>query len=84
MIFSRFGAEVEIVRVGSAEDVEKLDRRKPDAHDFERIANDCYLVVRTKDDGKERVSDVAYLRADGGLREIMDAVAATLPKEPRP
>lgn len=76
VIYGRWGSEVTIVRVGTESDVRDLDNRKPDAHDRQRIADGCYLVTKSADDGRERLHDVAYLRADDGIREIMDAVRA--------
>jgi hypothetical protein len=53
-------------------DVEKLDRRKPDKMDRDALKAGSYIVVL--DGEKERLYHKAYLRADGGAREIADAI----------
>lgn len=69
-IYGRFGGEHEIVRPAVLEDVQKLDHRKPDKEDRENLKNNCYVVVRDKESGKERLYAKAFLRADGGWPEI--------------
>lgn len=73
-IYSRFGSEVTLERLAILEDIERLDGRKPDAHDRRRIQDECYIVVRRVADGRRILADVAYLRADGGLSEIESAI----------
>lgn len=78
MIYGRFGQPVKIVRMGTLEDVKKLDRRRPDQHDRKNVAAGGYVVcidLDTPDDG-EKLYHLAFLRADGALPEIMDAVRA--------
>lgn len=82
MIYGRFGGEVELVRVGTLDDVRSLDGRKPDKQDREAIDNGSYVVVRRRDDGKEQLYHLAYLRADGGSLEISAAIEQ-LPALPR-
>lgn len=72
MIYGRFGEVVTIKRVGSLEDVQKLEGRKPDKQDREFVASMSYVVV--DDDGKERLYHRAFLRADGGSSEIAEAI----------
>jgi hypothetical protein len=76
MIYGRWGQVVTIVRLGTEKDVRELDNRKPDKHDRLRIAIDGYIVTKDEATGKEVLHDVVYLRADDGIREIMDAVRA--------
>jgi hypothetical protein len=73
-IYGRTGDVVTIVRVGTLDDVQTLERRTPDKMDRDAIEFGSYLVVR-QDDGKERLYHEAYLRADGGSLEIVKAVA---------
>jgi hypothetical protein len=73
MIYGRFGDVVTIVRVGTLEDVSKLDGRKPDKQDRENVKNGGYVVVRF-DDGSEQLCHQAFLRADEGQREISRAI----------
>ena len=81
-IYGRGGGVVTIVRMAALADVKKLDGRKPDKQDREALANGSYVVVRFED-GTERLYHQAYLRADGGGREIgevldaLDAIPAT-------
>lgn len=75
MIYGRFGDAVTIVRVGTLEDVTKLDGRKPDKHDRENVKNGGYVVVRFAD-GTEQLYHQAFLRADEGQQEISRAIEA--------
>ncbi len=74
MIYGRFGNKVEIVRVGTLDDVRKLDKRKPDRQDRDAIEVGSYVVTRSLDSedksDKLRLHHVAYLKADGGWKEI--------------
>lgn len=72
-IYGRCGQAVKIVRLATLADVTKLDYRKPDKHDRERVKFQMYVVV--EDDGIERLYDFVYLRADGGAKEIDKAIA---------
>jgi len=74
MIYGRFGNPVTIKRRGTLDDVRKLDGRKPDKQDREALALGSYVVVEC--DGKERLYHLAFLRADGGIREIDAAMEA--------
>lgn len=78
MIYGRFGDSVTIARVGTLDDVQRLDGRKPDKTDRDAVANGSYVVVRCED-GDELLYHQAFLRADGGSREITAAIEA-LPK----
>lgn len=75
-IYERFGEPCTIVRVGTLDDVHKLDGRKPDKTDREAVKCGSYVVVRFEG-GAERLYHQAFLRADGGAREIGEAIAAT-------
>ena len=74
-IYGRFGDTVTLVRKGTLEDVQGLDRRKPDKKDREAVTAGSYVVVR-QDDGKERLYHQAFLRADDGAQEISKAIEA--------
>lgn len=75
-IYGRFGDTVTIVRMGTLDDVKSLDRRKPDQQDRDAVKAGSYVVTKHEDDGAERLHHLAFLRADGGLPEIMNAVRA--------
>lgn len=75
MIYGRFGDPVTLVRMGTLKDVRELDRRKPDAQDKKCVAAGSYVVTR-HEDGSEHLHHLAYLRADDGLKELIEAVAA--------
>lgn len=74
MIYGRFGQEVEVVRVAILVDVKRLDHRKPDKADRDAIRNGFYVVIRLLEDKKEQLYHKGLLRADGGLREIDEAI----------
>lgn len=79
MLYGRFGGEIEIVREGTLADVRKLDGRKPDKQDRDAIENGSYVIWRHAGDGpegQEHLAHLAYLRADDGFREIVDAMRA--------
>jgi hypothetical protein len=78
MIYGRFGDAVTIVRMGTLDDVKTIDGRKPDKQDREAVEIGSYVVVR-QDNGKERLYHLAFLRADGGSKEINEAIAACDP-----
>jgi hypothetical protein len=77
-IYGRFGDEVKIVRMGTLDDIRRLDGRKPDKHDREALRSKSYVVVR-HGDGKEQLYHQAFLLADEGSREISRAVEAVKP-----
>lgn len=72
MIYGRTGNEVKILRLAKLEDVPKLDNRKADKQDRERIKINYLVIVECF--AKERLYDLAFLRADGGIKEIADEV----------
>lgn len=84
-VYGRVGQRVVIQRLATLADVQKLDNRKPDKRDRERIKQHCLVVVtdtmlqaETGGDAL-RLYDIAFLRADDGAREIgaiVDACAA--------
>lgn len=78
MIYGRWGQPVEVVRVGTLDDVRELDRREPDEQDRHNVGTGGYVVTRNIEGGKVTLHHLAYLRADDGLPEIMRAVRATM------
>ena len=74
-IYARFGETVFVKRYATKADVLKLDPPF-DAEAKKNIANKSWVVIGFED-GTERISHLAYLRADGGLKEIMDDVRAS-------
>ena len=81
MIRGRFGDPVEIVRLATLEDVQAIDYlRRPDARDRAAIRAGQLLVIRYLDNtGGEDLALIGYLRADGGLGEIQDAIGLLPP-----
>lgn len=81
MIYSRFGEPVAIVREATEEDVRKDagggrigNRRRPlDKADIIALAARSYWIVRFADGG-EQLYHLAYLRADGGAKEVCDEI----------
>jgi hypothetical protein len=85
MIYSRFGGTVRIVRLATEADHRACGETPIRKADRQRIADNCRVVFRfdgdgapenPRDDGKDRVADVSYLRADNGWKEMSDAIAA--------
>lgn len=76
-IYARFGQVVKVLRYATKADVVKMDPPF-DAEAKKSLANKSWVVVRFVDDDREMLSHLAYLRADGGSREIM---AELEPKE---
>lgn len=62
-----------LVRYATLEDVRELEGRPPDSQDLAAVEAGGYVVVRDAG-GTERLYHQAYLRADGGAREIADVV----------
>lgn len=79
MIYSRFGGEVTIVRMATIEDVRSFENRKPDKEDRSRTVEGM-RVIAARWDGTEFLADVAYLKADGGWREIDAAIRKVRPR----
>ena len=78
MIYGRFGGRVEVIRTATIEDVNLLDKRKPDQQDRDAIALGSYLLTRSLAPTPAtfcRLHRLAYMRADGGSKEIAEAVA---------
>ncbi len=78
-IYSRWGSIINPVRMATEADVKTLDKRKPDKHDRERIRLGMFVVATSADEKKnvdfvERIHEVAWLRADGGIHEIDEAL----------
>lgn len=76
MIYGHSG-RVTIQRLAVLDDVKTLEGRKPDKIDREALRNNSYVVV-SDEDGKLRLYHQAYLRADGGSREISAVIEACL------
>lgn len=81
MIYGRFGDPCTIVRVATLDDIRKLDRREPDKQDREALANGSYVVVQFNDaqatgERAHVLYHQAFMRADGGSREITAAIEA--------
>ncbi len=64
-----------MVRAGTLDDVKKLDGRRPDAADRVNVRAGSYVVVRNAS-GTERLYHVGRLKADGGWKEISEALEA--------
>lgn len=75
MIYGRFGNPLKVLRMGTLDDVQKLDGRKPDKQDRAAIESGSYVVC-SEEDGTERLYHQAFIRADGGAREIGAAIDA--------
>ena len=79
MIYGRMGGKVKFLRMATPEDA-KLENRKPDDQDRERCSIGYLMVGRfVHDDGTEsedRLFELAYLKADGGWKEIKEAAVA--------
>jgi hypothetical protein len=78
MIYGRCGQPVTIKRIGTLDDVKRLENRRPDKQDRLAVESGSYVVV--EDDGTERLYHQAFLRADEGAREIGAAVDALTEK----
>lgn len=72
MVYARFGEPVKVLRYATKADVLKMDPPF-DAEAKKNLANKSWVVIEFED-GREHISHLAYLRADGGSREIMNAL----------
>lgn len=72
MIYARFGDPVKVLRLATPEDVIQLDPPYDDEAK-KNLANKSWVVIQFED-GNEMISHQAYLRADGGSREIAAAL----------
>jgi hypothetical protein len=77
MIYGRFGDVVTIARLGTLDDVKFFDGRRPDRHDVKAVADGSYVVV-IHEDGTQGLYSRAFLRADGGAKEIDRAIKEAL------
>jgi hypothetical protein len=84
-IYDRFGFAVKILRLAQPQDFRKLEGRKPDKKDAEAMKLEAVVIVTdvASPNGKpmpgpepEVLIHIAFLRADGGLGEIQDAIEA--------
>lgn len=81
MIYDRWGTPVTLLRYATADDVQRLENRKPDKTDRAAIEGHCYIVCQNQDHNRDEfVSHQAYLRADGAAAEI----GAVIDAWPRP
>lgn len=72
---------VTVVRLGTLDDVRTMEgRRRPDSADRVAVRTGSYVVVRHDDTGAENLYHVAFLRADGGWKEILAAIESAKPK----
>lgn len=71
-IYARFGETVTVLRYATKADVLKLDPPF-DAEAKKNLANKSWVVIQFED-GMERISHLAYLRADDGSKEITNAL----------
>lgn len=85
MIYSRFGGRIRICRLATEADHRAAGEVPIRKVDRQRIADRCRVVFRfagdgtpenPADDGRDRVADVSFLRADGGFAEIDDAIGS--------
>lgn len=83
VIYGRFGDPITIVGVAVIGDVKRLTGRRPDKVDREAIKHGSYVVVR-RDNGTEDLYHQAFMRADGGISEIADAIEAADTSEVQP
>ena len=80
MIYGRFGTELKDCRIATAKDVTRLEGRTPgefDDWDKTSLENGSYIVAKDADDDEENLHHLSYMRADGGLTEIMNAIQQT-------
>jgi hypothetical protein len=81
-IYGRFGHKLTVVRFATLDDVQRLEKRKPDQQDREAIKHGSYVITRLEEGahtGRVDIHHQAYLRADDGSREITAALEATAP-----
>jgi len=77
-IYDRWGTGLKILNVATADDVERLEKRKLDAYDRTALRERTYVVARDENalgSHTDRIFHLMYLRADGGLAEIQDEIA---------
>lgn len=85
-IYGRFGQTVELIRMATLDDVKRLEKRRPDKQDKAAVEAGSYVVCRTLsyNDGSEPkhdyskeewISHLAFLRADGAIKEIIEVIA---------
>ena len=74
-IYGRFGDTLTVLRLASLDDVKKLGGRKPDKVDKAALESGSYVVCRDQD-GSECLYHQGYMQADGGSREITEAIAS--------
>jgi hypothetical protein len=81
MIYGRGGHPVTIKRLAVLSDIRALDFREPDKRDRDALESGSYVVVHVKYkrfDEADLLYHLAFLRADGGSREITAAIHATM------
>jgi len=89
-IYSRFGDPCRLVRFATTADVKNYERRRADKQDKARTSEGWRFIAEWTDEaeptlrGKDFLADIAYLRADGGLAEILDEAAKLEHPSPKP
>jgi hypothetical protein len=76
-IYDKWSYQLKILNIATAEDVERLEGRTPDEHDLNALRLEAYVVARNADalsSHTDRIYHIAYLRADGGIAEILDEI----------
>lgn len=85
VLYSRMGGTIRLVRLASADDHRACGETPIRKSDRQRIADQCRAVFRfdgvgtdddPRDDGRDRIADVGYIRADRGFAEVSEAFAA--------
>lgn len=71
MIYARFGDPVASIRYATPDDVKRLDPPY-DKEAKTNLRNKSWVVIEVA--GAETISHLCYLRADGGLGEILGAI----------
>ncbi len=72
-IRDRDGKEITVVRRATVADVKEFEGRKVTKKDRERT-NEGMRWIFQYQDGKQLLADTSYLRADGGNKEIEEAI----------
>ena len=77
MIYTRWGEPCTLVRRGRLEDFKTFEKRRPDKADRANLETDSLFVVRISrevGDDKDSLTLLAFLRADRGFAEIVEAI----------
>jgi hypothetical protein len=79
VIYGRTGKVLNVLRYAVLADIARLDDREPDEKDFAAVRDHSYVVVLDPVSGKELLYHQAFLKADGGLAEIAEALRLGAP-----